>query len=191
MIVSFIRDFAGLRRKQGCATGTRDRRDPADRFRNRGWNDPGECSGCCVFHACEVRRRLEHGRLERFRPKGSAGDSSVGKRPDEEGQPRSGKGGLGRPEESRLAGEDRAPLAGSILPASRIVAFYGNPLSKRMGVLGEIPADQMLAKLDKEIAAWQRPIRRRRCSRRCISSPSVAQGAPGRDGMYRLRMTRH
>src|SRR5437763_13246598 len=28
-----------------------------------------------------------------------------------------------------------APLAGSILPNKRIVAFYGNPLSKRMGIL--------------------------------------------------------
>src|SRR6185312_14683383 len=30
-------------------------------------------------------------------------------------------------------------LPGSILPARRIVAFYGNPLSKKMGILGEIP----------------------------------------------------
>ena len=29
------------------------------------------------------------------------------------------------------------PLPGAILPAKRIVAFYGNPLSKRMGALGE------------------------------------------------------
>src|SRR4051812_12831635 len=29
------------------------------------------------------------------------------------------------------------PLPGSILPAKRIVAFYGNPLSRKMGVLGE------------------------------------------------------
>ncbi|HMI42621.1 MAG TPA: hypothetical protein VK516_03305, partial [Gemmatimonadaceae bacterium] len=48
------------------------------------------------------------------------------------------------------------PLPCSILPARRIVAFYGNPLSKRMGVLGELPPDQMLAKFDKEIAAWQK-----------------------------------
>src|SRR4051812_39233248 len=27
------------------------------------------------------------------------------------------------------------PLSGAILPAKRIVAFYGNPLSKKMGVL--------------------------------------------------------
>src|SRR5262245_30614369 len=28
-------------------------------------------------------------------------------------------------------------LPGSILPHKRIVAYYGNPLSKRMGILGE------------------------------------------------------
>ena len=27
-------------------------------------------------------------------------------------------------------------------PAKRIVAFYGNPLSKRMGILGELPPDR-------------------------------------------------
>src|SRR5687768_10519771 len=39
-----------------------------------------------------------------------------------------------------------APLPGSILPERRIVAFYGNPLSKRMGILGEIAPDDMLRK---------------------------------------------
>ena len=29
-----------------------------------------------------------------------------------------------------------APLPGSMFPAHRIVAFYGNPLYKRMGILG-------------------------------------------------------
>ena len=41
-----------------------------------------------------------------------------------------------------------------MLPAKRIVAFYGNPLSKGMGILGALPPDEMLAKLDKEVAAW-------------------------------------
>ena len=40
-----------------------------------------------------------------------------------------------------------APLPGSILPTHRIVAFYGNPYSKRMGVLGELPPDSMMAQL--------------------------------------------
>jgi hypothetical protein len=36
------------------------------------------------------------------------------------------------------------PLAGAILPHRRIVAYYGNPNSKKMGVLGEYPEQQML-----------------------------------------------
>ncbi|MES1259412.1 MAG: hypothetical protein ABUL71_02370, partial [Gemmatimonadota bacterium] len=38
-------------------------------------------------------------------------------------------------------------LPGALLPASRIVAFYGNPLSTGMGVLGALPPEQMLSKL--------------------------------------------
>ncbi len=37
-----------------------------------------------------------------------------------------------------------APLPGSLLPARRIVAFYGNPLSRRMGILGEFDPEVML-----------------------------------------------
>jgi len=48
-----------------------------------------------------------------------------------------------------------APLPGSLLPQRRIVAFYGNPLSKRMGVLGEYPQPEMLAKLDGVVAEWR------------------------------------
>ena len=80
------------------------------------------------------------------------------------------------------------PLVGSILPANRIVAFYGNPLAKRMGVLGEYPTDQMLAKLDDAVREWQRadPATPVKPALQLIAV--VAQGAPGRDGMYRLRM---
>ena len=47
-----------------------------------------------------------------------------------------------------------APLPGSLFPSHRIVAFYGNPLSKRMGILGELPPDQMLAKLERTAKEW-------------------------------------
>src|SRR5688500_12324066 len=47
-----------------------------------------------------------------------------------------------------------APADGAILPNKRVIAFYGNPLSKRMGILGEIPPDQMLAKLDGVVKEW-------------------------------------
>jgi hypothetical protein len=80
------------------------------------------------------------------------------------------------------------PLPGSILPAKRIVAFYGNPLSKKMGILGELPPDQMLAKLDKEVAAWNKADPTTPVQPALHLIVVVAQGAPGRDGMYRLRM---
>ena len=79
------------------------------------------------------------------------------------------------------------PLA--ILPTHRIVAFYGNPLSKRMGVLGELPPDQMLARFDKEIAAWTKADPTHPVQPALHLIAVVAQGFPGRDGKYRLRMT--
>ena len=39
------------------------------------------------------------------------------------------------------------PNAGAILPFKRIVAYYGNFYSKQMGVLGEYPPKEMLARL--------------------------------------------
>jgi len=81
-----------------------------------------------------------------------------------------------------------APLAGSILPGKRIVAYYGNPLSKKMGVLGEYPTEEMLARLDKEVAAWNKADPEHVVQPALHLIVVVAQGAPGRDGKYRLRM---
>ena len=80
------------------------------------------------------------------------------------------------------------PLPGSVFPDNRVVAFYGNPLAKRMGVLGEYPTDVMLAKLDSTVGLWQKadPSTPVRPALHLIAV--VAQGAPGKDGMYRLRM---
>jgi hypothetical protein len=44
------------------------------------------------------------------------------------------------------------PLPGAILPYNRII--YGNLYSTRMGILGEIPREQMIAKLQGEVAKW-------------------------------------
>src|SRR6267143_2006819 len=46
------------------------------------------------------------------------------------------------------------PLAGAIFPYNRIVAFYGNLYSKKMGILGELPKDSMLKKLRGEVDKW-------------------------------------
>jgi len=79
------------------------------------------------------------------------------------------------------------PLSGSILPQKRIVAFYGNPLSKRMGILGEIPYDQMLAKLDTIAGLWRSADPATPVLPALHLVVSVAQGLPGKDSMYRQR----
>jgi hypothetical protein len=81
-----------------------------------------------------------------------------------------------------------SPLPGAIFPAKRIVAFYGNPLAKKMGVLGEYPVDVMLSKLDQTVAEWRRADPSLPIQPALHLIAVVAQGAPGRDGMYRLRM---
>ncbi len=80
------------------------------------------------------------------------------------------------------------PLPGSILPAKRIVAFYGNPLSKRMGVLGEYAPDTMLAKLDTVVRAWEAADPTTPVQPALHLIAVVAQGSAGRDGMWRARM---
>jgi hypothetical protein len=80
------------------------------------------------------------------------------------------------------------PLPGSILPAKRIVAYYGNPFSKRMGVLGEYPPDQMLSMLDAEVKAWEKADPTTPVQPALHLIAVVAQGGPGSDGKYRARM---
>lgn len=81
------------------------------------------------------------------------------------------------------------PLAGAILPHKRILAYYGNPLSKRMGILGEYPVDQMLEKLDEEVARWEAADSTMPVQPALHVIVVTAQGSPGRGGKYRLRMT--
>jgi hypothetical protein len=79
------------------------------------------------------------------------------------------------------------PLPGSILPYKRIVAFYGNPLSKKMGVLGELPQDQMFARLDTEVAKWNAADPAHPVQPALHLIAIVAQGTPGKDSLYRYR----
>lgn len=79
-----------------------------------------------------------------------------------------------------------APLPGSILPGKRIVAFYGNPLSKKMGALGEFPKEEMLQKLKGEAARWQAADPATPVQPALHLIAVVAQGAPGKDGKYRM-----
>ncbi|GAB3529925.1 hypothetical protein GCM10027443_09800 [Pontibacter brevis] len=80
------------------------------------------------------------------------------------------------------------PLPGAILPQKRIIAYYGNLLSKRMGILGELPPDQMLQKLDEEIAKWEEADPQTPVQPALHAIVVTAQGHPSAGGKYRLRM---
>ena len=82
-------------------------------------------------------------------------------------------------------------LPGAILPDKRIVAFYGNPLSKRMGILGELEPEQMFAQLDKEVAAWEKADPATPVQPAFHVIVVTAQGQPGKGDKYRLRMSDH
>lgn len=83
------------------------------------------------------------------------------------------------------------PLPGAVLPYSRIVAFYGNLYSKRMGILGEIPKDSMFAKLKQEIDRWKAADSSLPVIPALHYIAITAQGSPGKDGMHRMRMPFH
>lgn len=80
------------------------------------------------------------------------------------------------------------PRAGAILPFKRIIAFYGNLYSKRMGILGEFPPAEMLEKLQAEITAWQLADTTIEVVPALHYIATTAQSEPGKGGKYRLRM---
>ncbi|MBK0377682.1 hypothetical protein [Mucilaginibacter segetis] len=80
------------------------------------------------------------------------------------------------------------PKPGAILPFKRIVAFYGNLYSKRMGILGELPPNEMLAKLKGEVKNWEKADPKTPVQPALHYIAVVAQGDGGKDGKYRYRM---
>ncbi len=80
-----------------------------------------------------------------------------------------------------------AGLSGAILPHSRIVAYYGNPHSKKMGVLGEYPEQQMLSMLDSTVAIWRKADPSTPVIPAIHLVTVVAQGSAGADGGWRRR----
>ncbi len=79
-------------------------------------------------------------------------------------------------------------LPGAILPGKRIVAYYGNPLSKRMGALGEYPKDHMLQRLKGEVIRWEKADPGVPVQPALHLIAVVAQGDPGKSGKYRMVM---
>ncbi|PST84554.1 hypothetical protein C7T94_07165 [Pedobacter yulinensis] len=80
------------------------------------------------------------------------------------------------------------PKDGAILPYKRIVAYYGNLYSKNMGILGELPPKQMLARLDGEVKKWEKADPGTPVQPALHYIAVVAQGDGGKDGKYRFRM---
>ncbi len=81
-----------------------------------------------------------------------------------------------------------APLPGAILPTKRIIAYYGNPLSKRMGALGEFETQDMLRRLDREVQAWRAADPATPVQPALHLIAVVAQGDAGPSGKYRTIM---
>lgn len=79
------------------------------------------------------------------------------------------------------------PRADAILPARRIIAFYGTPRSTRMGILGELPPAEMMARLEQVAAEWTAADPGTPAAPALHLIATVAHAAPGADGKYRIR----
>ncbi|MCX6222579.1 MAG: hypothetical protein NTZ69_16545 [Bacteroidia bacterium] len=80
------------------------------------------------------------------------------------------------------------PLVGAILPFKRIVAYYGNLYSKKMGILGEYPPIEMWDRLNVEVKAWEKVDPSTPVQPAIHYIAAVAQGIPMKDGQYCKRM---
>ena len=80
------------------------------------------------------------------------------------------------------------PLYGAILPKNRIIAYYGNLYSKKMGALGEYSPKEMWSKLNAEVKAWETADPTTPVIPALHYIAVVAQGDAGKDGKYRFRM---
>lgn len=84
--------------------------------------------------------------------------------------------------------EQPLSLHGAILPKHRIIAYYGNLYSKRMGALGEYAPNEMWGKLKAELSAWEKADPFTPVIPALHYIAVVAQNDAGADGKYRFRM---
>jgi len=80
------------------------------------------------------------------------------------------------------------PNANAILPFKRVVAYYGNFYSTRMGALGEYPADTMLQMLASTTEEWTKADPTTPAIPAIHYIATVAQATAGKEGKYILRM---
>jgi hypothetical protein len=83
---------------------------------------------------------------------------------------------------------DVVPIDGAILPYNRIVAYYGNLYSKKMGALGEYAPKEMWSMLLKEVDKWNKADSVIKTIPAVHYIATVASGTPGKDGLYINRM---
>ena len=80
------------------------------------------------------------------------------------------------------------PLPGAVLPFNRVIAYYGNLYSNRMGALGKWPKKEMIPKLLEEVKKWSEADSVIKSIPALHYIAVTAQAAPGKDGKYRARM---
>lgn len=80
------------------------------------------------------------------------------------------------------------PNDGAILPFKRVVAYYGNLYSTKMGILGEYAEERMTEKLMVEVKRWNDADPETPVVPALHYIAVVAQGSAGKDGKYRFRM---
>ena len=80
------------------------------------------------------------------------------------------------------------PLTGAVFPSKRIIAYYGNLYSKNMGILGELPKQEVLKKLQEEVKQWNEADSVIEAQPALHYIAVTAQNLPGKGNKYRLRM---
>jgi len=75
---------------------------------------------------------------------------------------------------------------GAILPANRVLTYYGHPHDPNMGILGEYPKEELLALLRAEAADYEAADPSRPVIPAFEVIATVAQGWPAQDGQYLL-----
>ncbi len=80
------------------------------------------------------------------------------------------------------------PDYGAVFPFNRVVAFYGNFYSSKMGILGEYPINKVLSKLKAQVAKWEYADPQTPIIPAIDYIAITAQDSPGVYGLYSLRM---
>ncbi len=83
---------------------------------------------------------------------------------------------------------DPLPINGAILPFNRIIVYYGNLYSKKMGALGEYAPKVMWKMLHAEVAKWNKADTVIKSIAAIHYIATVASGTPGKDNYYINRM---